>query len=396
VVLVDGAGLLRWGNAVATEQLGWRVEDWVGRPAMSLIHPDDVGLALEALTSVQAKPIGTPIELRVRVAGGGHRLMEVRGRPVADPTGGRFVVMALRDITERRRWEVGAGNPAMVQTLVEWSPMITMLVGPDGRVRSASAALVRQLGQPLEATAGRPLVELVWEADREQVTAALARAAGGPTVTAEARLVDVEGRAIPHQLTVVGLVDDPVVAGLVVTAQDITALAAARQRLHHLATHDPLTGLLNRAGLLGAIGDALSRDHPVGVVFVDLDDFKHVNDRYGHRAGDHVLIEVARRIQSAAGSEPVGRLGGDEFVILVTDDVAVVTGAVLADLPATLAAPIPMAATTVTIRAACGAALAQPGDDPDSLLAAADSFMYDAKRRRPPPHPTTVAGEQRR
>ena len=179
------------------------------------------------------------------------------------------------------------------------------------------------------------------------------------------------------------LIDDPVVAGLVVTAQDITELVAARQRLHRLATHDPLTGLWNRAGLLEAIAAALGHEQTVGVVFLDLDDFKQVNDRYGHRAGDHVLVEVARRLRLLAGTAPVGRLGGDEFVILLTDDVAAVTGEILAQLPDILAAPIAAGGATVTVRAACGAALAQPGDDPDSLLAAADSFMYDAKRRQP-------------
>jgi diguanylate cyclase (GGDEF)-like protein/PAS domain S-box-containing protein len=383
VVLIDGAGTLCWGNAAATEQLGWRMEDWVGQPAVLLVHADDVGLATEALASVKGKALGTPIELRVRTADGGYRLMELRGRPTHDAAGGRFVVLVLRDITERRRWEVSGGDGAMVQTLIESSPVITMLVGPDGRVRSASAALVRRLGQPLEATAGRFLVELVAGDDRQRVSEALDAVGRGGTITVEARLVDGEGDATPHQLTVVSLVDDPVVAGLVVTAQDISAVVAARERLHHQATHDPLTGLLNRAGLSDAIGDALRHEHPIGVVFVDLDDFKTVNDRYGHRAGDQVLVEVARRIQTVAGDAPAGRFGGDEFVILAVAEVATVTNALLAALPTALAAPIPVAAATVTVRATCGAALAQPGDDPDSLLAAADWFMYDAKRQRP-------------
>jgi diguanylate cyclase (GGDEF)-like protein/PAS domain S-box-containing protein len=383
LVVIDGDGMVRWCNAAATEQLGWRLQEWVGRPAVLLVHPDDVGLAAEAMESVHTKVLGTPIELRVRMAAGGHRLMELRGRPVTDRHGTRLVVAVLRDITERRRWEVGGGNDAMVQTLIECSPVITLLVDVDGRVRTSSAALVRQLGQPLEATAGRAFVELVAPEDRERVRTALTTIGHARTVTVEARLLDANGSAFAHQLTVVNLADDPVVAGLVVAAQDITELVAVRQRLHRLATHDPLTGLSNRAGLLEAIEAALGHEQTVGVVFLDLDDFKDVNDRYGHRAGDQVLVEVARRLRLLAGTALVGRLGGDEFVVLLTDDVAAVTGNILAELPDTLAVPIPVAGATVTIRAACGAALAQPGDDPDSLLAAADSFMYDAKRRQP-------------
>jgi diguanylate cyclase (GGDEF)-like protein/PAS domain S-box-containing protein len=383
LVVIDADGTIRWCNPAVTEQLGWRLDEWIGRPAMLLVHPDDVGLAAEAMESVHTKVIGTPIELRVRLAAGGHRLMELRGRPVTDRHGTRLVVAVLRDITERRRWEVGAGNDAMVRTLIECSPVITLLVDVDGRVRTASAALVRQLGQPLEATAGRAFVELVAPDDRDRVRAALTTIGHARTVTVEARLLDADGSPLAHQLTVVNLVDDPVVAGLVVTAQDITELVGARQRLHRLATHDPLTGLSNRAGLLEAIAAALGHEQTVGVVFLDLDDFKRVNDRHGHRAGDHVLVEVARRLRRLAGTASVGRLGGDEFVILLTDDVAAVTGAILAELPEVLAEPIPVAGTTVTVRAACGAALAQPGDDPDSLLAAADAFMYNAKRRQP-------------
>ena len=383
LVVIDAAGMVCWGNPAATEQLGWRLEDWVGRPAMLLVHPDDVGLAAEALTTVHTKPLGTPIELRVRVADGSYRLMELRGRPVVDPSGAPMIIAILRDITERRRWEVGAGNSAMVQSLIECSPLITMLVGVDGRVRSSSAALVRQLGQPLEATVGRPFVELVAHEDRARVQAACTTVGRGATVSFEAQFLDAQGLRIAHLVTAVNLIDDPVVAGLVVTAQNITDLVTARDQLHHLATHDPLTGLLNRAGLLEAIGAALARQHPLGVVLIDLDEFKQVNDRHGHQGGDRVLIEVARRIEALAGDAPAARLGGDEFVILLTHNTVTRARAFLIELSAAVAAPIPVAGATVTIGAACGAALARPGDDPDSLLAAADRFMYDAKRRQP-------------
>lgn len=382
LVVIDADGRVCWGNSAATEQLGWRLPDLVGRPATLFVHPDDVGLAAEALTTVYTKALGTPIELRVRAADGGYRLMELRGRPVVDPCGAPLIVAILRDITERRRWEVGAGNSAMVQSLIECSPLITMLVGVNGQVRSTSAALVRQLGQPLEATVGRPFVDLVASDDRARVETALTTLGRGATVSFEARFLDAGGLGIAHLVTAVNLIEDPVVAGLVVTAQNITELVKARDQLHHLANHDPLTGLLNRAGLLDAMGAALAREHHLAVVLIDLDGFKKVNDRHGHQGGDHVLIEVARRIDALARDAPVGRLGGDEFVILLTHNAVSRTRAFLIELSRAVAAPMRVAGATVTIGAACGAALAQPGDDPNSLLAAADRFMYDAKRRQ--------------
>lgn len=219
--------------------------------------------------------------------------------------------------------------------------------------------------------------------DRARVGAAFTSISPGATVSCEASLLDDEGFGIAHLLTVVNLVDDALVAGLAVTAQNITDLLASRERLHHLATHDPLTGLLKRAGLLEAIEFALGREHPAGVVLLDLDEFKRVNDRHGHRSGDEVLVEVARRTQLLAGSAPAARLGGDEFVILFPADFVGCAGPFLAELSAAVAAPIALAGATVAVRASCGGGLAQPGDSPDRLLAAGDAFMYEAKRRQP-------------
>src|SRR4029453_2504346 len=127
-----------------------------------------------------------------------------------------------------------------------------------------------------------------------------------------------DGRGVPYQLSVVNLLDDPVVNGLVISAHDITARRELEDRLAHLASHDPLTSLANRGALLAHLEDARNRvgaPESLVVFFIDLDRFKSINDLYGHDVGDRMLISVAQRLRTAGGpGDFVARLGGGELV----------------------------------------------------------------------------------
>jgi diguanylate cyclase (GGDEF)-like protein len=171
-------------------------------------------------------------------------------------------------------------------------------------------------------------------------------------------------------------------------------LAAALKRLRHeedqrrASLHDPLTGLPNRALILDHLRLALARSRRrpsnVGVLFVDLDGFKVVNDTLGHQSGDAVLVATGERLRAALRPpDTVGRLGGDEFVV-VCEDIGGVTDAlaVAERLAASLEAPIHVAGRDVRIRASIGVAVsASDGTDPAALLTEADGAMFWAKRR---------------
>jgi diguanylate cyclase (GGDEF)-like protein len=193
---------------------------------------------------------------------------------------------------------------------------------------------------------------------------------------------------VPLSLTAVNLLDDQVVDGLVVSAVDITTLAEARSRLHHSATHDPLTGLVNRSLLRDRLSAALERaraaGRAVGLLFCDIDGFKPINDRFGHRAGDDVLVEVARRLLGATReTDVVSRYGGDEFVILLEDADEVVARSVIERVRAALAQPIRLdEGTDVQVRVSVGLAVDPGRGDLDELLAQADSAMYRIKPTR--------------
>ncbi len=179
------------------------------------------------------------------------------------------------------------------------------------------------------------------------------------------------------------------VSGAISTALD-------RQRVRHLALHDPLTGLANRADLIERIEGALARSErrheTVGVLYIDLDGFKPINDRHGHRTGDEVLRIVAERLtgQSRA-SDIVARLGGDEFVVVVE----VADGGHITDLAARIqgvvAQPIDIGGVAIRVEASIGMATATRREQVDSLLARADAAMYAAKRARRERAPETTS-----
>jgi diguanylate cyclase (GGDEF)-like protein len=156
------------------------------------------------------------------------------------------------------------------------------------------------------------------------------------------------------------------------------------QQIQHQAFHDPLTDLPNRLLLMNRLSRGLTGDGPrFAVLFIDLDGFKAVNDEFGHRTGDQVLIEAARRIQNELDeADLLARLGGDEFVVLLygvqdLDTARRIAGRIIS----ALAAPLPGLATPVSLAASVGVALAKPGaESPSEVLHRADGAMYAAKR----------------
>jgi diguanylate cyclase (GGDEF)-like protein len=188
---------------------------------------------------------------------------------------------------------------------------------------------------------------------------------------------------------------NPALNGVVINARDISENRAFQDRLAHEAQHDALTGLPNRRRMQDALGTSLRAD-AVGVLFVDLDGFKPVNDAHGHEAGDELLRQVAARLTACVRENDVlARVGGDEFVVLMPG----VPGPADADamclrIRQAIEMPFRIDGHEVLIGASVGIHLAAPADDPDEALRAADHAMYAVKksgggRRRPVPsaHP---------
>jgi diguanylate cyclase (GGDEF)-like protein len=174
---------------------------------------------------------------------------------------------------------------------------------------------------------------------------------------------------------------------LLVHLEDVTGRHREQQHLRRLAWHDQLTGLANRARVGERLVSALERfgdgGQAVGVLYLDIDDFKDVNDRYGHEVGDRVLVAVADRLRAALrATDTAGRLGGDEFCVVAdvpdTDALAEVVRRVREALGPAVRSDTEELSITVSI----GAAVSEPGDNDSTLLARADAVMYRDKQER--------------
>ncbi|MDE3086821.1 MAG: EAL domain-containing protein [Acidobacteriota bacterium] len=234
VVVIGPGGRLVWANRRAELLFGRSLADSAGLSATELVHPDDLELALRSMTTVRDKEVGAAIELRLRTASG-WRLFELIGTAVSW-CGDEVVVLSVRDLTERRRFELAGDDDTRFRSLVQNAAVVTMLVSGDGVVAAVSGALTRLLGHDPELVEGRPLSEIVVEEDRASLAGALARARGGATaatpVTVDVRLCRHDRSAsVPFELALVDLLDDPTVAGIVVTAHEVTARVAAEEGL---------------------------------------------------------------------------------------------------------------------------------------------------------------------
>jgi PAS domain S-box-containing protein len=234
VIVLDHEGRLQWGNHAAEHLFGRLLEESLGLPALELVHPDDLELVLRSLVSIQAKEVGTLIEVRAKAVTG-WRLLEVLGAPVVwfdKPA----VLFSLRDLTERRRFEVARSEEARFRTLVQNAAAMTLLVSPSGVVDSVSGALSRMLGHDPELVEQRPLAELVTKADRGALKAALDRASEGasasnPVIVEVGMLKHASEEFVPFELSLVNLLDDPIVGGFVVSAHDITERVTAEREV---------------------------------------------------------------------------------------------------------------------------------------------------------------------
>jgi diguanylate cyclase (GGDEF)-like protein/PAS domain S-box-containing protein len=274
------------------------------------------------------------------------------------------------------------------RSLVQHSSDTTIVVGPDRLVSYASPATVALLGRQPEAVVGRLDLDMVHPEDRQRATLQLGtRLRTGNVDPVEFRMVRADGQARHVEAVITDLRDRPSVGGYVVNMRDITERKEAERLLAHQALHDPLTGLPNRTLILDRAEQMLVRarreHHPIAALFVDLDNFKDINDTLGHQAGDRVLQAVAGRLSGILrASDTVGRLGGDEFVVLA-EGVSLAAGPdlVAERIQDVLREPFRIAGfadTSLHVAASIGIASGERGSATE-LLRAADIALYRAK-----------------
>jgi diguanylate cyclase (GGDEF)-like protein/PAS domain S-box-containing protein len=294
-----------------------------------------------------------------------------------------FVLVMIR-VAGLAREVADERSETRFETLIDNASDAILVVGPAGIVQYHTPSSERVLGGG-DALDGRPLADRLEPADADQLHLLLTGSTASTTVEWHVHHGDGEWRDL--EVIAADMRGVTGVDGLVLTMRDITDRKQLDVELRRQALHDSLTSLPNRALFLDRVGHALSRGHrdghSVGVLFMDLDDFKLVNDSLGHAGGDELLIAVAARLTTIIRpGDTVARIGGDEFALLVEEvDVASEIGEVADRVQEVLQEPVTVGHDHVLVRVSVGIAVGRSDThNPDDLLREADAAMYVAKR----------------
>ena len=277
-----------------------------------------------------------------------------------------------------------AGSETRFRSLAQNSSDVLTLVDAQGIVSYQSSAAGRVFALGGAGLVGRSVTEWVHPDDLPILQGALMHSSGKAEQRIECRFRHSDGSYLYAETSVTDLLDDPTVAALVLNTRDVTDRRHLEDELRKRALHDELTGLPNRALFLERAQHALDRrDHPPLVAcFLDLDDFKAINDTLGHGAGDELLCAIAVRLTNCLRpGDTVARFGGDEFAVLLEDTDLATAMTVVERMLANTALPVHLSGNEVVVHTSIGIAPSHGSTSPEQLLAEADAAMYAAKAR---------------
>ncbi|MEO7359151.1 MAG: EAL domain-containing protein, partial [Gemmatimonadaceae bacterium] len=290
-------------------------------------------------------------------------------------------------------------SEARFRALVQHSSDVITIVDSDSTIRYVSPSVTTVFGYDVRSIVEKRLTDLVHPDDalgalqflneiaQTRTIPGEGNSARAHTITREWRLRHANGSWLTVDTVGTNLLEEPMVQGIVLNTRDVTERKVIEEQYMHQAFHDPLTDLANRTLFLYQVGHALARGmrhvQPVTVLFLDLDNFKTVNDSLGHAAGDRLLVDAARRLAACVrDTDLIARLGGDEFAVLVEDAASEQEVLLMAGRIATaLANPFVLHGKEVFVSASIGIARTSVGETADDLVRNADVAMYIAKTR---------------
>ena len=396
ITVVEEDMTIRYQSPSIELVLGYEADQLVGTKLSDLVHPDELDLATKFHSDFIARPANTSarIEYRLRHADGTYKNVDnVRTNLLDNPDVGGIVINT-RDVTDSKRSaDALSDSEERLRFLVEHVPSVvyTAETGSDGRWLYVSPQIESLLGFTAEEWMADP--DRWWKQvhpdDRPAIQddeESLLRGLEDRSVAIEYRMKTRDGRTVWVNDDAVVIRDEHGKAlywsGVL---SDVTDRKTLELQLQHQAFHDSLTGLANRALFADRVEHALQRaarsGEQVAVLFLDLDDFKTVNDSLGHEAGDELLVAVAGRLRRCLRpSDTIARLGGDEFAILLEAE-SIDSASVVADRTVkAIEEPIVLGDREVVIHASIGIELGDSRQhSAGDLLRNADVAMYVAK-----------------
>ena len=398
VVAYSASGEIVACNSRAQQLLGLSEDQMLGRtpmdPRWRAIREDGTPWDPDALPTSRALRTAQAqlgVVLGLHTGDDEVRWVQANATPLRGEDGELSgVVTSFVDITEQRARERAlAAAEERFRTLFEAAPIGMSLTNLAGTKIAVNPALAQILGRPAESLVGLPIDEHIHPDDRAASLAAFARLVFGEQLSyrAEERVLDARGEPLWVQLDATLLRDgegEP--AAVLRQIQDISERRRHEEQLHHLAHHDTLTGLLNRRGFAVELDRHASHAERLGadgaLLLFDLDNFKEVNDRFGHKAGDDLIVAVAEIVRGRLRTTDVlARLGGDEFAVLIPrgglQAAQAVADALLEEIRTGELVP---AVAGIAVTASIGIATFEGRAGAGDILVEADLAMYDAKR----------------
>ena len=390
---IETNGTIRIANGAAHQMFGYAPGELLGLSIEALVDaPQRAAHARHRATFFAApkeRPMMHGLKLEGRRKDG--TLFPIEALiTVTDTPDGRLGVSFVSDVTQRKTMEAALlRERSELRSLVDHTPVLVSMQDLDGRIHLVNRSFVAVLGKPEAEIINHPMSEIFPPHLAEVVARSNRKVLGsGETDELEVDIRHPDGEPHTYRLVKFPLryLDTEEPFGVGGFAMDITELKRAEEKIRHAAQHDPLTGLPNRALVYELGTQMISASHRhtrmLAVMFFDLDRFKPINDTYGHRVGDLMLQEVARRLQgSVRSSDLVGRLGGDEFVAVLTDLTSEShLDGIASHLLQLLSEPYRIETLELHTSPSIGISI-YPGDGTgiDILIRQADEAMYHAK-----------------
>jgi diguanylate cyclase (GGDEF)-like protein/PAS domain S-box-containing protein len=364
--------------------------DWIGKTVDDVYPQEYAREHHDRDRALLERPSSTTYELLVPTVGGETRQMLFNKVSFVDQHGEvAGLIAVITDVTRYKETERALeASEARFRVLTESSLDLISVIDADGRILYQSPALRTLLGYEPAETVGRKVTELVHRDDIELVNVAIKRVIDSrhSAEPVEFRLRHRDGMWRTFESLGTNCLANPHIRGVVFNSRDVTDRKVIQQRIQHLAYHDNLTGLPNRSLLQDRLAHSIARaersNKKVAVLFIDLDNFKNINDTLGHDVGDELLRHVSRRLSEAVRLEDtIARQGGDEFIVLL-DSLDDSRGASLVaqKILNSLRLPFVLSGTEQHVSGSVGIALyPEDGRDAQTLMKNADTAMFHGK-----------------